>query len=101
MAVTLTMLKNYLRVDIDDDDELLTELLSTAENYLIGAVSNFEDYYSNYEEFAKKADLLKMVLVADFYQNRDNETTNFSYAVNSLIRQLQYFAKENVEVGIT
>lgn len=101
MITSLNEVKNYLRVDIDDDDELLTELLATAEGYLKGAVSNFEDYYSAYEEFAKKADLLQMVLVAEFYQNRDNESKTFSYAVNSLIRQLQYFAIENVEVGIT
>lgn len=93
--VTLGKLKLYLRIDIDDEDELLSELLTTAKNYLIGAVSNFEEYYSADEKFASKADFLQMVLVAEFYSNRDNSAPrNFSYTVNSLIAQLQYYADD-------
>ena len=95
MAVTLDQLKNYLRVDIDDDDELLTKQLEVATDYLKGAVSNFDANYAAYEEFANKADQLKMVLVAEFYQNRDNENSGFGYAVKSLIAQLQYFTADD------
>lgn len=94
MAVTLDQLKNYLRVDIDDDDALLTHMLATARDYLTGAVSKFDEYYTSYEDFARKADLLQMILVAEFYQNRDNETVNFSYTAKSLIAQLQFFTSE-------
>ena len=93
--VTLEKLKLYLRIDVDDEDELLTDLLNTAKNYLHGAVSNFDEYYLADEKFASKADFLQMVLAAEFYLNRDNDAPrSFSYTVNSLIAQLQYYAEE-------
>lgn len=91
MAITLAQVKKYLRIDSDEEDELLESLMTTAEAYLKGAVTNFEDYYSKYDDFVSKADFAQMILVAEFYLNRDNEETKFSYATNSLMVQLQFF----------
>lgn len=89
--VTIDKLKNYLRIDISDEDNLLADFLITARGYLQGAVTNFEENYTASEEFAAKADFLQMVLAAEYYQNRSNDDHNLSYTIRTLITQLQYF----------
>lgn len=91
--VTLEKLKSYLRIDVDYEDDLLQDFLTTARAYLTGAVTDFETNYSASEEFASKADLLQMILATEFYQNRDNSEHNLSYTIRSLIAQLQYFTE--------
>lgn len=96
MTVTLDKLKQYLRIDSDYEDEILQDFLDTAESYLKGAVSNVEENYQ-YEEFATKADRLQIIIAAELYQNRDgrNDSRNdYSFAIRSMINQLQYFAPE-------
>ena len=96
MAVTLDKLKQYLRIDSDYEDEILQDFLDTAEAYLKGAVSNVEENYQ-YEEFATKADRLQIIIAAELYQNRDwrnDSLQDYSYAIRSIINQLQYFAPE-------
>ena len=92
--VTLTKLKSYLRIDEDFEDELLEEFLGNATSYLSGAVSDYRKNYATYPEFADKADLLTMVLAAEFYQNRNNSDHSLSYTIRTLITQLQYFPAE-------
>lgn len=94
MAVTLSDIKKYLRIDISDEDELLEEFLKAAQSYLVDAVTDFEKYYESDERFASKADVVKAVLVAEMFMNRDgrnDQRRDFSYATRSMIRQLQYF----------
>ena len=88
---TLEKLKSYLRIDINDEDALLQDFLTTARAYLTGAVTNFDENYTASEEFAAKADFLMLVLAAEYYQNRSNDDHNLSYTIRSLITQLQYF----------
>ena len=92
--VTLERLKNYLRIDVDWEDELLEQFLGNATSYLKGAVSSYQTNYDAYPEFADKADLLTMILAAEFYQNRDNSEHSLSYTINSLLTQLQYFTED-------
>lgn len=92
--VTLEKFKRYIRVDTDFEDDLLEDFLKTARSYLAGAVTNFEENYLASEEFASKADLLQMILAAEYYQNRSNDDHNLSYTVRSMIVQLQYFSEE-------
>jgi len=92
--VTLDRLKNYLRIDADFEDELLEQFLGNAISYLKGAVSNYQANYDVYPEFSDKADLLTMILAAEFYQNRDNSAHSLSYTINSLMTQLQYFTED-------
>lgn len=89
--VTLEQFKSYLRIDIDDEDSLLQQFIGNAISYLSGAVSNYETNYNAYADFADKADLLTMVLAAEFYQNRDNSDHSLSYTIHSLMVQLQYY----------
>lgn len=91
MAVTLEQFKNYLRIDTDWENDLLQQFLDTATDYLKAAVSNYDDNYTNYPVFASKADLLTMVIAAEYYQNRDNSPHSISYIIQSMMTQLQYF----------
>lgn len=92
--VTLEKLKIYLRIDVDVEDELLQQFLGNAISYLSGAVSDYQTNYETYSDFADKADLLTMVLAAEFYQNRDNSAHELSYTIKSMMAQLQYFCEE-------
>lgn len=89
--VTLETFKSYLRIDTDFEDDLIAQFLSNATEYLKGAVSDYQSNYERYSDFANKADLLTMVLAAEFYQNRDNSDHSLSYTIRSLMTQLQYY----------
>lgn len=94
MAVTVEGLKIYLRIDGNDEDDLLGNFLTVAEGYLRNAVSGYDEFYSVNEQFAAQADLLTMVLVAEMFFNRDgrnDQRNDFSFATRSMVNQLQYF----------
>ena len=96
MTVTLDKLKQHLRIDSDYEDEILQDFLDTAEAYLKGAVSNVEENYQ-YEEFAKKADRVQIIIAGELYQNRDGRNDSrhdYNYAIRSMINQLQFFVPE-------
>ena len=95
--VTLEEVKLYLRIDTDFEDNLIEGLLEVAGGYLRDGVTDFDINYARDEKYAKKADLLTKVLVAELYNNRDSRNdsrTNFSYTVQSMMNQLKYFVPE-------
>ena len=68
MAVTLAQAKNYLKLDNDitDDDELVTSLISAADDYVrrtTGKVNTGDNQSQLY-------DLCIKMLVAHWYENR-------------------------------
>ena len=92
--VTLEEVKLYLRIDTDFEDNLIEGLLEVAEGYLRDGVTDFDINYARDEKYAKKADLLKKVLVAELYNNRDSRNdsrTNFSYTVLCPYRFKRHF----------
>ena len=94
MAVAVADLKKYLRVDSNEEDDLLSHFLSTAENYLNSAITNYAEYYAADEKFQAQADLLKMVIVSEQFNNRDGRNDSrhdFSFVIRSMVNQLQYF----------
>lgn len=94
MAVTIADLKRYLRIDVDDEDDLLVSCLNAADSYLSNAISGYADYYAANEKFQAQADLLKMVIVSEQFNNRDGRNDprhDFSFVIRSMINQLQYF----------
>lgn len=92
MAVSLEQFKKYLRIDTDWEEDLLQQFLDTAVDYLKAAVSHYDDNYTAYPVFASKADLLTMIIAAEYFQNRDNSPRNLSYTTQSMLVQLQYFS---------
>lgn len=83
--MTLDLIKQYLRVDYDDEDEVIALMQSAAEGYIINAVGKYDDT----DPLAR---LLLLFLVGEMYKNRTytvsvNEKN--SYTVRSIIVQLQ------------
>lgn len=79
--------KEYLRVDVDEDDGIIEQMMAAAENYIIAAVGKYDS--SN-----EKANMLFMALVQDLYDNRtlmitEQQKKRMSYTFASIILQLQ------------
>lgn len=96
--MTLEKVKLYLRVDGNEEDDLLESFLNAAESYLRNAITNYADYYETNEKFQAQADLLKMVIVSEQFNNRDGRNdprNNFAFVIRSMVNQLQYFVAED------
>lgn len=96
MLVTLDEIKEYLKLDdYNEEDNLLNLCIENAEIYIEDATRPIEQMG---EKSKKKAKLLALVLVSDFYENRNfsmNATRNMTlsekvrYTVQSIILQLR------------
>ena len=91
----LEEVKSFLRVDFDDDDNLIKCIMKAAELYI-------KDTVGEYDKENSKANLLFMALVQDLYDNRELMVTEqkkkrMSYTYASIILQLQYSNKEVAE----
>ena len=65
MIVTLEEAKSYLRVDFNDDDALITSLITTADEYLKAAIN------PTYDATSGRAKTLALIVVGDLYDNRE------------------------------
>ena len=61
---TLDEVKNYLRIDFEDDDRLLESLINVADEYLKGAIS------SQYNSQSERAKMLTLIMIGDLYDSR-------------------------------
>lgn len=80
MIVTLEEIKNYLRVDYEDDDIFITTLIETAEEYLYNATGN------RYSSTNKLAVLYCKTLVYEWYKDRNLMLTQSKKEVSEKIR---------------
>ena len=90
----LQAVKLYLRIDSDYENSLIESLIEVAESYLIDGVTDYQKNYAIDEKYRQKADLLKKVIVSELYNNREprnDNRSNLSYTVQSMINQLQYW----------
>lgn len=71
--MTLEEIKAYLRIDYEDDDDILSELLIVSEEYINSCVGI--GYKSN-EKAMKLAKLLQKKLIYDMYEKRGTEIAN-------------------------
>lgn len=81
----LATVKLFLRIDCDDDDEILELIMCAAQDYIIGAVGKCD--------FTKsKVKLLFLTIMQDMYDNRSmlgtDKIQQLSYTVNSIMQQL-------------
>lgn len=95
--VSLDEAKNYLRVDIDEDDSLISMMLQSAEQHLKNATGyTYEDTEKQYAQ----EKLYILLLVGYWYENRSAGANarsfnggkipdEFTYATRSLLLQLQ------------
>jgi len=100
MVISLEEVKTFIRVDYDDDDNLIELLIDNAENYLKDAIDDYDSKIEN-ERFKNKTRLAILVLVSNWYDNRD--FTEFKieekvrYTLHSLIQQMKhgYYGDKN------
>lgn len=86
----LNDVKLFLRVDGNNEDILINDLIKTAHSYMAGAVDNFDEKYQNADDRWKaKADQAMRLLIADWYENRLAVGRPEMSAVALLITQLQ------------
>jgi len=87
--ITLAQAKEFLHLDVEDTDEdgILNIIIGAAEEYLIEATGKTFEVSNN------RAVLLVMVLVTDWYENREmigKPTDQVRKTVTSIIYQLKY-----------
>lgn len=69
----LAELKQFLKIDYDEEDYYLSELIDISQIYIDSMVG--EDYKTD-EKAIKLANLLQKKLVSDMYENRGTEIAN-------------------------
>ncbi len=96
MIIDLQEAKEWLRADYDDDDSQILLLIDTAETYLRDAIDDFDIKLINDTDgrFKNKAKLIMLVLITNWYDNREfteldvDEKTR--YTIHSLIQQMKH-----------
>ena len=85
--MSLQTLKKYIRVDYDDDDEIIEMMMNAVIEEMKELITDFDP-----DELTKRQELLICVYVKDLYDNRDRMTQASSkseekvrYAVQSLM----------------
>ncbi len=82
----ITLVKNFLRIDIDDDDEYIQLLIEVAKEYITAAVGQCE-------ESKPRVKLLMLNIIASLYETRqftiDKNNEKVQYALQTMIMQLQ------------
>lgn len=71
--MTLEEIKKYLRIDYEDDDDILSELLVVSEEYINSCVGTG---YKSDEKAIKLFNLLQKKLIYDMYEKRGTEIAN-------------------------
>ncbi|MDY5479003.1 MAG: head-tail connector protein [Peptostreptococcus porci] len=93
----LEYVMNYLRVDADEDIPLITNLITASESYLSGAIDDYDQKMES-EKFRSMADLIRLAMISEWYDNRvyvkNDRYDKVSTMIRSLIHQLQYSSVE-------
>lgn len=93
MTVSVTDVKDSLRIDHTFDDNLISQLIETAGHYIISAIdSNAED---NIIDRYKQFDWSVSLLVQHWYLNREEASTErIPITVQAMIQQMRgaYYA---------
>lgn len=63
-ALTLPEVKNYLRVDYNEDDTLISSLMAAADEYMKASVGE------SYDIISERAKALSLIIISDLYDNR-------------------------------
>ncbi|PFA49642.1 head-tail connector protein [Bacillus cereus] len=95
MVLTLEEAKKYLRVDGDEEDNLITSFVEAAEIYIKNATSKNIDLKS------ELATLAARILIAHWYENREavGKAEQLAFSLQSILIQLQYCGGDSNESG--
>ena len=84
--ISVDTIKDALRIDGNDDDDLIQGYIDTAEEYVANAVT---DDPSEPLISSRKYRLAVIILVQFWYSNRATDIKQTPYQVRSLIQQLR------------
>ena len=92
IIATLPQIKSYLRIDYNDDDELIELMANAAEDYLADATGI--DKKSLAQSQNKRAALFVIILTGDWYSNRElfrekATSEKVSHTLKSILLQLK------------
>ena len=88
--VTLQEVKQYLRIDFEDDDTLLLSLISTAKQLVMDVGRMDEERFSENEDVVRTA---MLYTVSYLYENRN--TADFS-KLTLMLRAMLFAQREDV-----
>lgn len=93
--VSLTEVKELLRIPYDDEDTFIQAMIDAGYMYLKNAVDYFDELYASNESFSKLADyFVKTQWCPTAYDNREGMlagSVQLSYTARSIITQLQLY----------
>ena len=96
MIVDLQEVKEWLRIDYDDDNAQIQLLIENAEAYLRDSVDDFDIKIANDKDgrFKNKAILIMLVLITNWYDNREFTELDVDektiYTIHSTIQQMKH-----------
>lgn len=89
----LSAVKNFLRCEHDEDDELIQMYMEAAEDYVKSACGNSVDLEK------PKAKTILLMLISDYYENRTAYGQGqYSHNVSSMITQLRLETETEAEI---
>lgn len=94
----LDVIKSYLRIDFEDDDNLLMLMLETADLFLEGAIKHW-DKIKKSEKYSQKVIILIVAVIQNLYDNRglSIKEANFDRVITSLINQLDLLNESDLQ----
>jgi uncharacterized phage protein (predicted DNA packaging) len=94
IILTLSDVKDYLKIDYEDEDNYLTELLDVSLIYIDSMVG---EAYKIDEKAVKLAEILQKKIITDMYENRGTEVaikTKQNKIVTSILDKLSNYIIE-------
>ncbi|EHN17136.1 hypothetical protein IYC_00090 [Clostridium sporogenes PA 3679] len=95
--LTLIEVKQFLRIDYDDEDNFLQLCIQNAEEYIRDAVDDF-DTKIQIDRFKTRAKLFALFIIQDMFDNRELTTKDnekYKYIARSFITQMRFNPYEN------
>ena len=85
----LEEVKQYLKVDYEEEDDLISSLVGAAHKYLVNAGIS-KDSIDNNQELYK---LAMKLLIAHWYEKREitGKAEQLAFSLSAILMQLRYF----------
>ncbi|MBS4191749.1 head-tail connector protein [Bacillus sp. FJAT-49705] len=94
MILELNETKEWIRVDGTEEDSIISTIIGAAEEYLEGATGK------KFDDTNHRAKIFCLVLVTDWYENRDligsKPSEKVRFSIQSMLAQLQYSTEGSV-----
>ena len=97
--IQTTDVKAYLRIDYNEDDNFIADIIQTGYDYLADAIDDFQALYEGDAVFGRKADMWVMTQwCPPMYDQREemltDKDTGLNYTARAMLTQLQMYKVE-------